>query len=286
MLAEQTIENPLTIDEFVMIRDLLYKKSGMFFPENKKYYLEPKIVKRMEALNFPSFLEYLRFLESGQNNQNEWGILFDEITINETFFFRDQPQLEAFEKHILVPLIEARKNSDNKQIRIWSAACSTGEEPLTLAIILLANLKIFARTFDIRITATDISKKALEMAKKGVYSKRAIQYVPGDYLNKYFTPLQDGHFKIKDTVKDLVKYSFANLRDKSHLSLLPSQDVIFCRNVLIYFDNPVRKEVIKNLYNKLNPSGYLFTGLSESLFNISNDFKLIFFNRAKAYKKD
>lgn len=270
--------------EYTKIRDLIYKKSGMFFPENKKYFLVPKFQKRIETLEFSSFRDYYSFLESPTGNEDEWAQLFNEITINETYFFRDRPQLEALENHVLLPLIEERK-TQNKTIRIWSSACSTGEEAYTIAIILLANLKLNASRFDIRILATDISNRTLELAKKGVYNERSVQYVPDKYLDKYFDS-HDNAFTIKDDVKKLVKFANINLLNKNQYAHFPSQDIIFCRNVLIYFNDTVRREVVKNLHNKLNSSGYFFTGLSESLHNISSDFKIIFFNRAKAYKKE
>jgi chemotaxis protein methyltransferase CheR len=270
--------------DYIKIRDLIYKNSGMFFPENKKYFLVPKFQKRIEALELSSFMDYYSLLQSPTESKEEWSKLFDEITVNETFFFRDQPQLEAFESHVLIPLIEERKKQ-NKTIRIWSAACSTGEEAYTIAIILLANLKLNASRFDIRILASDISNRTLALAKEGVYNARSVQYVPDKYLDKYFTAY-DNKFKINDSVKQLVTFTNANLMNKNQYAHLPSQDIIFCRNVLIYFNDTVRREVVKNLHNKLDSSGYLFTGYSESLHNISNDFKIIFFNRSKAYKKD
>lgn len=278
-------EGLMTKEEYIKIRELIYEKSGMFFPENRQYFLEPKLKKRLEALNLSSFMDYFWFLQSASKNHREWTILFNEITVNETYFFRDKPLIDAFEQHVLIPLIEERIKQKNKKIKIWSSACSTGEEPYTIAMLLIENLQNYGVSFDIEILASDLSSKVLEAAKQGIYNQRSVQYVPSDYLKNHFT-IHDGKYKIKESVKQLVKFSPINLIDEGQLKPIFFQDMIFCRNVLIYFDDKGRKNVINTLYNKLNPGGYLFLGHAETLHNITKSFKLILFNQAKAYKKE
>ncbi|MBI3815524.1 MAG: protein-glutamate O-methyltransferase CheR [Nitrospinae bacterium] len=274
----------LSLDTFHQLRDLIYEKSGIYFADAKKYLLENRLVKRLEEKNFKTFEEYYYFLKYDPRRHHELSSLFDSITTNETSFFRNPPQLEAFEKGVMPVVVESHRKSSNNKIRIWSAACSTGEEPYTIAIILLEN-KLLVSGMSVEIVASDISEIVLASARKGVYGSNSIRNTSKQYLDKYFAANSDS-YAVKPEVKNMVKFNNINLYDQGKMKMMKGFDVIFCRNVLIYFDEKAKRQVISNLYDSLNICGYLIIGHSESLHNISRAFKLININRMPVYKKE
>lgn len=274
----------LSIDTFHQLRDLIYEKSGIYFADVKKYLLENRLARRLEEKNFKTFEEYYYFLKYDPKRHHEFSSLFDSITTNETSFFRNPPQLEAFEKGVIPAVVESHRKSSNNKIRVWSAACSTGEEPYTIAIILLEN-KSLVSGMSVEIVASDISEIVLTSARKGVYGSNSVRNTSKQYLDKYFIANSDS-YTIKPEVKNMVKFSNINLYDQSKMKMMKGFDVIFCRNVLIYFDEKAKRQVISNLYDSLNIGGYLIIGHSESLHSISRAFKLININKMPVYKKE
>lgn len=269
---------------FKDMREVIYKLCGIYYTDSKKYLLEGRIAKRLVANKLKTYEEYLSFIKS-PSGRNELNDLFEVITINETYFFRAPQQFEAFEK-ILVPEIIKQKDGYNKNIfRIWSAASSTGEEAYTTAIIILERLKKQFPTVQFQILGSDINNAVLETARKGIYKEYAIRNVPPDVLQRYFTQ-QGNTYIIKDEVKRMVKFMNVNLYDSQQMRAITSCDVIFCANVLIYFDIPSKQQVVSHLYNSLNKGGYLFIGYSESLHGISKAFKLVHLPKAMAYLKE
>ena len=274
----------MTKEEFITLRDFVYEKSGIFFAENKAYLLESRLVNRLAELGLSSFEDYYYCLKYGSDKtKNEIANLFDVVTTNETSFFRNPPQLDAFK-------IVIQKNYLNGNgpitapIRMWSAACSTGEEAYTLAIIMEELMQTTKQNIPYMIYATDISQKVLESAKRAVFSQYSIRNTDEALRKKYFTE-ENNMFKLKENVKKNVKIDFMNLMDENAYRIYKQMDVIFCRNVLIYFDEKMKKKVIEGLYECLKPKGFLTIGHAESLHNISRAFKPLVFPGTIAYQK-
>ncbi|MBC7320419.1 protein-glutamate O-methyltransferase CheR [bacterium] len=263
----------LTLSEFERITELIYKRTGIRFEANKVYFLEKRLEKRMEELKMSSFTEYIRYLYFLDKDGKEFQRLIELLTINETYFFRDFPQLKTFAEYCLPDVAERKYREGNNTLTLWSAGCSSGEEPYTLAIILREMLEDINK-WEISILATDIDNDALEKAKEGVYEERSVKDVPIEYIDKYFTILKDGRFKISDEIKSMVTFVYLNLGDRMSIRRYRNFDFIFCRNVLIYFDDISRKQVVDHFYIALNRGGYIFLGSSESLNRITNAFKL------------
>ncbi len=284
MSAEIETKYILTDEAFRELRDIIYKTSGIYYSESKKYLLESRILKRIQSLKLNSLYDYVNFIKNPMN-RSELKNLFDAITINETYFFRAEQQFESLEKIIIPELIKNKSESSSPTIRIWSAACSTGEEPYTIAMIVLEKIKPLYPNVQFQILGSDISTQVLDFAINGVYKDYSVRNMPEFYLKKYFIA-KDGLFYLKDEVKRLVRFSNINLFDASQVRMVSNCDVIFCANVLIYFDIPAKQKVVSYLYDALNVGGYLFVGYSESLHGISKAFKLVHLPKAIAYKKE
>lgn len=248
---------------------LIYKKTGLHYEYNKKYFVQKRIEKRAEILEIETLNEYFMQLKFGTDS-SEFYKLVDELTINETYFFRDFPQLRNFAEDIL-PIV-AKEKEGRKKIKIWSAACSTGEEPYTLSIILQEMLDI-PEEWDIQIIASDINNEVLQKSRVGIYENRAVKDVPPEYLEKYFTRRQD-KYVINFNVKKIVNFQRINLMDEYDMKTISECDFIFCRNCLIYFDDESRRNVLASFYESLNPGGFMFLGHSESVGRISSSYKV------------
>lgn len=265
---------------FVNLRDLIYERSGIFFQENKKYLLEGRLQARIKERNCASYEEYYNLLKFDAWRDKELSTLFNLVTTNETFFYRDLAQLQTFMEMIVPATMKA--NAGTSSLKIWSAAASTGDEAYTLGMMLLEYPAL--AKWSIEILATDISEATLNMARKAVYGEYAVRNIPPALLQKYFTVL-DGQYVLSAKVKHLVKLANMNLYDSARLKMVRGMDVIFCRNCLIYFDEKAKKKIIDNLYDCLNPNGYLVVGFSESLHNITRAFRPLQGNRAVVYQK-
>lgn len=259
----------LSDDLYDKFAKMIYKKTGILFEHNKKYYVQKRIEKRALIYGMEDLNEYYMMIKYAENF-SEFQNLINELTVNETYFFRDFPQLRNFAEDVL-PVFE-KENYIRKKIKIWCAACSTGEEAYTLAIILLEMLDD-PHDWEIQILATDINSDVLQKAKIGLYDQRSIRDVPLVYLGKYFTKHSDKYL-INHNVKKYVTYREVNLMDEKAMNDMNGFDFIFCRNCLIYFDDESRKNVVSKFYNSLNPGGYLFLGLSESVGRISSEYKV------------
>lgn len=280
------LDNQLILSDgtFKELRDEIYNLCGIYYTESKKYLLEGRIAKRITSLGLRTFDDYLNLLKSPQS-RHEINQLFEAITINETYFFRAEQQFEAFEKIITPELIKSKVNMTNPIIRIWSAASSTGEEAYTIAMLILEKIKPLFPRVQFQILGSDINNAVLETARKGIYKEYSIRNVPASYLNKYFTK-QGNQYQLNDEVKKMVKFLNLNLYDSVQMRSITNCDIVFCCNVLIYFDIPSKQQVVSYLYDSLNKGGYLFIGYSESLHGISKAFKLIHLPKAMAYKKE
>ncbi len=274
----------LSIEEFHSIRDFIYEKSGMYFSDAKKYLVEDRISRRMNQLKIDKVENYLYYLKYDIARDEEIKKLFDEVTTNETYFYRNIPQITAFEDQILSDVIKEKSAKNDFTLRVWSAACSSGEEPYTLAMVIKEKLGISSRKWKIVIIATDISNAILDKAKAAVYNKNSLRNVPPKLIDRHFSE-KDGMYYLNPDIKKMVAFQNMNLVDRMKMRMIRSVDVIFCRNVLIYFDVNSKKQVISSLYNSLVNNGHLFIGHSESLHGISNSFKLVHLKNTMLYKK-
>jgi len=275
----------LSESDFKEIRDFIYSKCGIYFADNKKYLLENRLNSRVEDLSLKSFNEYIKFLKFNPSGRGEMNKLFDAITINETSFFRNLPQINAFADSVAPEILDRLKNQSMATLKIWSAASSSGEEPYTLAMILMEKFRHYLDKVKIEIVGTDISEEILQKSKEGIYSDYSMRNIDAAYLRKYFT-VQGSKYHLKDEIKKMVRFEQVNLLDKFKMGSYKNFDVIFCRNVLIYFDSVAKTQVVNSLYDSLKPGGYLFIGHSESLHGISRAFKLVHFVKAMGYKKE
>jgi len=265
---------------------MIYERSGIFFHDQKKYILENRLLRRIEDGGFDDFEKYIDFLRHDPLRDKEFSTLFDIVTTNETSFFRDATQLQAFESVVLPQIINEAEEKGYKKLRIWSAPCSTGEEPYTLAMLLLNKFpKIQDSGWDIEIHGSDISECVLNSARRGEYNDYSIRNVPPPYLDRYFTKNGNGKYNVRPEVRGMVRLSNINLFDNLKLRMFRGMNIVFCRNMLIYFDEAAKKRVIANIYDSLAPGGYLFIGHAESLFNISRAFKLVNINNILIYQK-
>jgi chemotaxis protein methyltransferase CheR len=278
-------ELKISTEEFSQLRDFIYDRSGIYIADNRKYLLENRLANRIKKLNLKGYGEYFYYLQYDPRKQQELNRLFEAITTNETSFYRNPPQLKVFQDKVLKAVLDARRVKRTKSLRIWSAGCSTGEEPYTLAIILHEVLGPEISQWDIKITANDLSEAVLMSARRGIYTDYALRTTPKEIIRKYFEA-DDGKFKIKPEVKRLVSFGQINLNDRVQLKRVERSQIVFCRNVIIYFDDAVKKQVIGSFYDNLLPGGYLLIGHSESLHNISRAFKPIHHPGAIIYHKE
>jgi chemotaxis protein methyltransferase CheR len=263
-VAPQVNISPELFNKFV---DFIYAISGIRFAEAKAYFLASKLTLRQQALKLPSLQAYWDFLQTPAAKASEYHPLLNEVTINETFFYRNQQQLQSFWDEILTPMLAKKRQEGKRTLRFLSAACSTGDEPYTFALELAASG--IAKDFTIDICGIDISDRALEAAKNGVYKKYAIRNIPPAHLSRFFTEKLVGgttDYYLQDDIKKMVRFTNISLMDGAKLRGQGFFDIIFCRNVLIYFDRHSREQVLKNLHSILNDTGYLLVGHSENLY--------------------
>jgi chemotaxis protein methyltransferase CheR len=280
MFDEQII--PLPDDTFRLLRDFIHGYCGIYFDDGSKFLLERRLSRRLEQRQLGTFEEYYHFLRYDRKREEELTVLVDNLTTNETYFFRESPQLRAFSEEILPELRQTL--APRKTLRIWSAGCSTGEEPYTIAILLLESGDWW-RDWQVEILGSDINQRVLHTARKGVYKKGSHRVTSPEMLSKYFIEEDNGNYRIIDRVRELVSFSYLNLLDPYKTSLISNMDAIFCRNVIIYFDKEAKKKVIGSFYDKLRDGGYLLLGHSESLINISNAFVLRTLKNDMVYQK-
>jgi chemotaxis protein methyltransferase CheR len=269
----------LMLDDFKLIRDFINDTTGMYFREEKLYFLESRIEARCKETNCRTVHDYYRMLKYS-SSALEFDTFIESLTINETYFFRDAKQLNALAHEALPQIVERKKQSGSMRLNILSAGCSTGEEPYTLAIILS---EFYPQMF-VNIFATDINNKVLNIAKRGIYSGRSLKDMPAEYLDKYFDVDDDG-FKVKELLRRIVNFQNINLIDKQKMLSFTNMDIILCRNVLIYFEQGTAAQIVNYLYDDLNKGGFIFLGLAESMHLLSGAFSLVKFSEMYGYQK-
>ena len=283
MLEKEEISSELSLEDFTVIRDFIHEKCGIFFAENKKYLLENRLNKRMTTLGIKSFRDYF-YQVKYDTSLKEFNMLMNLVTTNETSFYRNPPQLQCFQEEVLPQILEAKKKAGKKRLRIWSAGCSTGEEPYTLGMIILEVLGENSG-WNIEIVANDISENVLAAARKAYYSEMALRTTPPEIVKKYFTK-QEQKYVVVDSVRRQVNFSHLNLADRRRMALMNEMDFVFCRNVMIYFSDEIKRQIVRGFYNALVPGGYMFIGHAESLHGISKAFKLEYFKNGLVYHKE
>lgn len=255
----------------------------MYFHVTKKYFLESRLTRRIEATGVRTYADYFQLIKSSRGTE-ELKFLMDEITTNETYFFRNIPQLNALETKLLPEIIETKNKMGFRKLRIWSAASSSGEEAYTMAMILLEKRATLLKDWIIEIVGTDINETVIAQAKEGIYNAYSVRNVPDLYKRKYIRE-DNGKFILSPDVKKFVTFSKLNLYDDSKMIFMKSFDFIFCANVLIYFDTASKSKVVQHFYNNLQPYGYFFVGQSESLHGVNDKFKTVHFPGGFTYKK-
>ena len=259
-------------EEFKQIREFIYEQCGIYIADTRKYLVENRLSNRLRDLNLKNYGEYYYYLKYDKNKTQEMQQLFDVITTNETSFYRNPPQLKVFQDIVLPRELEKAQATGKKQLRIWSAGCSTGEEPYTIAIILSEVLKAQLPLWDIKITANDLSEGVVKAAQRGIYNDYALRTTPPEIVAKYFK--KDGMaYHINPSLKRLIRFGNINLNNRMMIRRLERSHIVFCRNVIIYFDDEMKKQVIESFYDNLLPEGCLLIGHSESLHNLSRTFK-------------
>lgn len=282
MLFETPGRIELTDEEFRLLASFIYDHAGLHFDETSRFILESRLQNRLREHHFDSFLQYYQYLLYHQDRLQELNAMLDIVTTNETYFYREKNQLEAFAEEILPEM--AKRNAGKRRLRIWSAGCSTGEEPFTLAI-LCSESGLFDKSWEVDIIGTDISHRVLKTARKAVYSNSSFRATEESAFNRYFTTTEDGKYTLDENIRNMVHFGHLNLMDQKMLGLIRECDIIMCRNVIIYFDKNAKARVVNSFFTKLAPGGYLLLGHSESLMNITTVFKLKHLTKVMVYQK-
>jgi chemotaxis protein methyltransferase CheR len=272
----------LSTEDFKIIRDIIKKRSGIWLPDSKTTFLKIRLRHRLKVTNTETVKNYYYYIKYDPNGEKEIDDLIDAVTVNETYFFRDDDQLDDFSTEIVPRLLEKKGVFD--PVSIWSAGCSTGEEPYTLAMLLLEH-PLNIEPSRINIVCSDISGSVLQSAREGLYDEYSIRNIPPYYLLKYFEKDENGKYRIKKQAKDVVNVSRINLMDAFAAGRIRNMDCVFCRNVIIYFADNEKETCISHLYRSLKKGGYLFLGHAESLGRISSLFESIRLKRTVAYRK-
>jgi chemotaxis protein methyltransferase CheR len=272
--------NAISPDDFQKFQEYFYRKTGIRFEDSKRYFVDKRLLERIAATaskDFRNYFAMLRFEASGAEMQE----LINLMTVNETYFFREDYQFECLVESIL-PEIVARKKHDGP-IRIWTIPSSSGEEAYTIAMCLLERWAAIDQ-WDVEILSSDIDTNILVQARAGLYSARSVQHVPENYLGKYFRRTAKG-FQLDDTLRNAVEFSRVNLQDPAEVRPYRNFDVIFCRNLLIYFDDQSRKQAAETFFDALRPGGFMLLGHSESMSRMSALFKVRKFPEAIVYQR-
>lgn len=274
----------MSAQEFQGLRDFIYGRTGIFFNESKQYFLENRLQRRLSDLGLRSYREYLDLVQ-GAAGREELKQLFIEITTNETSFWRNPPQIEAFQRVVLPEAVKLARERGASKFRIWSAACSSGEEPYTLAMVCQEARESLLKGMGVEILATDISEKVLAHAREGIYGSYTLRNLTPAQLRQHFAPDGTDMYVVRPELKAMVQFRNFNLVDWPGYRGLGSFDVIFCRNVLIYFDETVKGKVLKGFHEQLHPKAFLLVGHSESIHSFNVGFELLHFSKAMGYRK-
>lgn len=270
----------ISLERYRLLRDMINERYGIFFADESRYLVQSRLGERLAHLSLTSFEDYYYHIRYSADGQAELEEAIDVLTTNETYFFREEYQLRAFAEQILPEL--ARRLKSRRKLMIWSAGCSSGEEAYTLAI-LVRESGLF-QGWDVRIFGSDVSRKVLAKARRGVYRASSFRTTSEAQLARHFTACPEG-YGINDDIRSLCHFGHLNLLDEDRIGLLGKIDVVFCRNVLIYFDKKSKLRAISSFYERLNPGGFLLLGHTESLLNLSTAFELVHLPHDLVYRK-
>lgn len=280
-MTDANANNLLSDAEFRLLATLLRERSGLHFDEATRYLVERRVARRIEETDYGSFTSYLYQLRHGDGSEEELANLIDLLTNHETYFFRERTQLEALVREV-VPEMRAQRADAARPVQIWSAGCSTGEEPYSLVMLgLEAGLEPGR---DFQVVASDISRAVIARARTGLYRDSSFRDADERLRTRYFAR-KDGVSRLSDEVRRHVDFMHLNLVDEAKLALLGTLDVILCRNVVIYFDLATRRRVLRTFHEKLRPGGCLLLGHSESLANVTTAFELKHLRRELVYRR-
>ena len=275
---------PLSPDDFGLFQKLLIEASGLRFDEGRYQVLQHALWQRLQHRGYDSYREYYNLLKFHPEGRLEIRELFDLVTIGETYFFRNKAQFDVLMRFVLPEIIQRKVDSGDKCIRAWSAGCSRGDETYSIAMAMMEVFPSFEE-WRISILGTDINRTGLACSEEAVYGEKDIGHLPKEYLEKYFKS-QGSTYHLRDDVKELVGFEYHNLaRDPCLHETMQNVDIIFCRNVIIYFDSQTTERVLENFYNCLAQDGYLFLGHTETLWQITDRFERVEFPQTFIYKK-
>ncbi len=269
------MSNFLDDTHFQKFRDLIYEASGIHFSSSNRSILESRLRERLRVAGVDTLAEYYSRI---RKDNEELKVLLDSVTTNLTRFFRNASHIETFEKFVVPEIVSRKRGGGDRTFRLWSAGCSTGEEAYTVAMVALEQLP---PGLTLEIVASDISLKSLMIAKEGYYPETRMQGVPQHFLDKYFIP-RNGGYQASDQLKQVIRFDYHNLKNDSGLRGL---DVVFCRNVLIYFDEPAQKAAVSRFWDAMSSHSYLFIGHSESLFGMNTGFEFFRTDWGSIYRK-
>ncbi|MES2711242.1 MAG: protein-glutamate O-methyltransferase CheR [Pseudomonadota bacterium] len=270
---------PLSALEMQRLCGFIYDRTGISYGEAKRYYIERRLAQGLERTGTRHFAGYMAMLSI---DPREAELLINSFTVNETYFYREEHQLRCLGRAMLPEIVTRRGPGD--LVRIWSMPCSTGEEPYSIAIWLLENWAL-VDAYNIEIVGSDVDTGALSDAMAGLYGKRALHRLPPDIIERYFEPPHDRKRRIIQDLRESVRFSATNLVDPASMAAQGRFDVIFCRNVLIYFDDASRLATAEKLFAALNPGGFLCLGHTESMSRISDRFTVRRFEEAVVYQR-
>ena len=280
-MANAIADITITDDDFLKFREFFYRKTGIHFEASKRYFVDKRLIERIEVTgynNFRNYFTFMRFQPSGEEIQ----ALTNAMTVNETYFFREEYQFKCLVESMLGEVLKYKKRGDT--IRIWSIPSSSGEEPYSIALYLSEYWPEIAN-WDVELISSDIDTQILNKAREGKYSQRSVQNLPPALLKKYFKKTANGDFQICEELRGAVEFTRVNLSDPVDTRGYRKFDVIFCRNLLIYFDDLSRKQAAEVIYEALNPGGFICLGHSESMSRITSLFKVRKFRDAIVYQK-
>jgi chemotaxis protein methyltransferase CheR len=269
----------LSESEFKIFSDLIHEECGVCIGPEKRLFLESRLKRRLDDLGMKSPIEYYRLVKGQDGTSQEMAELLDILMICETSFFRNQPQFDLLTGTVLDEIGSRKERAGSRSLRVWSAGCSTGQEPYSITMDILETIPT-VQTWTLRIFASDLSFTALERAQCGVYREDQVRGVTHRYLSKYFRR-EDGKYHISDEVKRRVVFDYHNLK---HDNGLRGLDVIFCRNVMIYFTLEEQRRLVERFARCLQPGGYLFLGHAESMQSLSTRFAMIHCNKGICYR--
>lgn len=265
----------LSDELFRKYAEFIYNESGITFNTNNRAVLESRIKDRLRATGLSTPEEYYDKVVTSKDETRDF---LDSVTTNLTRFFRNNAHWDIFKNHVVPDIVAKKRETGERFINIWSAGCSTGEEPYTIAMLLS---ELLPSGFDFKIIGSDISLTVLLVAKEGFYAEAKVAGIPQNYLDKYFEKVEKG-YHIKDFIRDKIQFDYHNLKNDSGLR---NMDIVFCRNVLIYFDEAAQKAAIGRLWDSMGPYSYLFIGHSESLFGMDTGFEFVKTDWGSVYRK-